>query len=187
MTNGRRGVFFLGLLALTGLSLSVNSADRSRRFWANLDGYQEVPSTLSTPASGEFEARLAQNGNIEYELNYSGFATAVTASHIHLGRPGTAGGVIAFLCGGGDKPACPQGSGTVTGTIDPADVVGPAAQGIAAGEFEELLAAMRAGATYVNVHSATYPGGEIRGLIRGFRGGDRGRGRPGDGAGEWDY
>jgi len=182
MTKVRRSALFLSLLLLTGLSLSLNSADRSRRFWASLDGYQEVP-TLSSPASGEFDARLTQNGTIEYELTYSGFGTVVSASHIHLGRPGTTGGVSAFLCGGGDKPACPQPSGTVTGTIDPADVIGPVAQGIAAGEFEELLAAMRAGATYVNVHSATFPSGEIRGVVRGFRAGGRASG----GNGNWDY
>jgi hypothetical protein len=44
-------------------------------------------------------------------------------------------------------------------------VIGPAGQGIAAGEFAELLAAMRAGVTYVNVHSTLYPGGEIRAQI----------------------
>ena len=186
MPNVRTGVLFLGLLVLTGLSLSLNSADRSRGFWANLDGYQEVPA-VSSPASGEFEARLAQNGTIEYELTYSGFGPTVSASHIHLGRPGTTGGVSAFLCGGGDKPACPANAGTVTGTIDPADVVGPEAQGIAPGEFEDLLAAMRAGATYANVHSPTFPGGEIRGAIRGFHGRGRERGGPGDGAGDWDY
>ena len=176
MTNRRGGVLFLGLslVVVTGLALSLSSAQGSRRFGAVLDGYQEV-QTLSTPASGEFVARLLENGTIEYELSYSGIATAVSASHIHLGRPGTTGGVIAFLCGGGDKPACPQGSGSVTGIIDPADVIGPTGQGIVAGEFEELLAAMRAGATYVNVHSATYPSGEIRGVVRGFHRGGRDR------------
>jgi hypothetical protein len=76
------------------------------------------------------------------------------------------GGVAAFLCGGGDKPACPVRGGTVTGTIDPADVIGPTDRGIGAGEFAELVRAMRNGATYVNVHSVTYPAGEIRGNIR---------------------
>ena len=51
------------------------------------------------------------------------------------------------------------------GIIRPADVIGPAGQGITAGQFDELLQAIRAGATYVNVHSTLYPGGEIRSQI----------------------
>ena len=55
----------------------------------------------------------------------------------------------------------------------PADVVGPAGQGISRCEFAELLAAIRAGAAYANVHSGAaagppvvgFPGGEIRGQI----------------------
>jgi hypothetical protein len=46
-------------------------------------------------------------------------------------------------------------------------VIGPAGQGIAAAEYEELLAAIRAGTAYVNVHSSTYGLGEIRGQIEG--------------------
>jgi hypothetical protein len=62
-------------------------------------------------------------------------------------------------------PTCPAPGGTVTGTITPVEVVGPAGQGIAAGEFEELVAAIRAGRAYANVHSSKFPGGEIRGQI----------------------
>jgi CHRD domain len=51
---------------------------------------------------------------------------------------------------------------TIHGTIRPADVVRPAGQGLAAGEFDELVSAIFAGVTYANVHSATFPGGEIR-------------------------
>ncbi len=47
-----------------------------------------------------------------------------------------------------------------------ADVMAVTAQGIVAGEFAELVRAVRAGATYVNVHTPTYPGGEIREQIR---------------------
>jgi hypothetical protein len=32
--------------------------------------------------------------------------------------------------------------------------------------YEELLNAMRSGNAYVNVHTTTYPGGEIRGIVR---------------------
>ncbi|HZB30841.1 MAG TPA: CHRD domain-containing protein [Streptosporangiaceae bacterium] len=51
---------------------------------------------------------------------------------------------------------------TVSGTIAPGDVLGPSAQGIAAGEFAELVKAIRAGFAYVNVHSTLYPVGELR-------------------------
>jgi hypothetical protein len=43
--------------------------------------------------------------------------------------------------------------------------VGPAGQGIAAGEFDELVRAIKAGVTYANVHSEMFPGGEIRGQL----------------------
>ena len=73
-----------------------------------------------------------------------------------------------FLCSNlGNGPAgtqaCPAAGGTITGTIRPADILGgAAAQGLAAGEFQELVKAIRGGATYVNVHSVDRPLGEIR-------------------------
>jgi hypothetical protein len=59
-------------------------------------------------------------------------------------------------------PQCATPGGTVTGTLTAANVIGPAAQGIEPGQFSELVAAIRAGATYVNVHSSKWGGGEIR-------------------------
>jgi hypothetical protein len=188
-------VLLAAVLALAAVAMVVTVATAKNGnghrgnggFHAKLDSFQEVPLTLSTTGEGKFKAKVRGDA-VEYKLRYSGLeGGAVSAAHIHLGRPAVAGGVIAFLCGGGDKPACPA-SGEVTGTIDPADVVGPAAQGIDPGEFDEFVRAMRAGATYVNVHTAEYPSGEIRGQIgkgkfwgfgfgRGHdkdRGGDRG-------------
>ena len=57
------------------------------------------------------------------------------------------------------------------GTIGPEDVVGPAGQGIAAGEFDELLDAIRAGVTYANIHSGAGPAGEIRAQLEDDRDG----------------
>jgi hypothetical protein len=95
----------------------------------------------------------------------------VRQAHIHLGQKGVNAGVIVFLCQTDTNrdptmlaPTCPQ-SGTVSGTLTAANVIGPANQGIAAMEFAELVAAIRAGAVYVNVHTAGFPGGEIRGQL----------------------
>ncbi len=159
-------VAIAAVVAMFGAPALAGEKEKSK---ADLNGYQETPQTLSTTASGEFRANVNKDETeLEYELSYSGIGEfgSTLFAHIHLGRPGLTGGVIAFLCGGGSKPACPATSGMVTGTITAADVTGPAAQGIAAGEFAELLRAMRAGATYVNVHSTGFPGGEIRGRVR---------------------
>jgi CHRD domain len=152
------------LLAAAGVS--VAGADRGGGdFDARLDGYQETPMSISTTASGRFEADVNRSAQtIDYELSYDGLESPVLFAHIHFGQRATSGGVSAFLCGGGGKPPCPQ-SGTVEGTITAADVVGPANQGIEPGAFGELVRAMRAGATYANVHTDGRPSGEIRGQI----------------------
>ena len=53
-----------------------------------------------------------------------------------------------------------------TDALTAADVVGPANQGIAAGQMARVIDAIRAGAAYGNVHSTMFPGGETRGQLR---------------------
>ena len=168
---------FLGVALIVTLAATAAVAHNDNgKGKARLDSYQETPMTLSTPATGSFRIRMA-SGGLKYKLRYQGFTSTVLFAHIHLGARGLTGGVIAFLCGGGDKPACPQGSGTVEGTIDAADVIGPAAQGIAPGELTEVVKALRKGAVYANVHSQNFQGGEIRGQIgnNGHDGDDNGK------------
>jgi hypothetical protein len=157
-----------GVALVIGLAnVALASSNNGHGFGARLDGFQETPTILSN-ATGTLMLRLDSTGTqLSYTLTYSGFSTMAMQSHIHLGRPGFPGGVAAFLCGGGGKPACPAAAGTVTGTITAADVIGPAGQGLAAGDFAGLLRAIRNNATYVNVHSTMFPAGEIRGAITG--------------------
>ena len=165
-----------GAMAVAGTAAVAGGG--SKQFRASLDGYQEVPA-VSTTGNGAFRAMVAPAGDgFAYRLSYSSLEGSVTQAHIHLGQPAVNGGISVFLCsnlgnGPAGTPACPP-SGTYTGTIEAADVIGPAGQGIAPGELAELLRAMRAGVTYANVHSTKFPGGEIRGQIRsgGGRGGD---------------
>jgi hypothetical protein len=154
-----------GSLMLIALAPMIASGDSHRSFKANLNGYLEVPS-ISTPATGRFTARLDRDGDtLTYRLRLSDFLETPLFAHIHFARPDVNGGVIAFLCGGGGKPACPA-DGVVEGTVTAADVIGPTDRGITEGEFDELIRAMRNGATYVNAHTDTYKPGEIRGNIK---------------------
>ena len=130
-----------------------------------MSGYLEVPS-VSTSARGTIEVKINNNSTIEYKLTYSGLSSNALFAHIHFAQPGVNGGIAAFLCGGGGKSACPATAGTVSGTIGSGDVTALAGQGIAAGEIGELIAAMKAGFTYANVHSTNFGGGELRGQIR---------------------
>jgi hypothetical protein len=163
-----------GLVAIVAVALVVTVAlahdnNGKRGLKAFLSGYSEVPAN-STTGVGKFKARI--NGDtIEYKLKYRDLeGGAVSAAHIHFGQRDVNGGVSAFLCGGGSKPACPASPGEVTGTIAASDVIGPAAQGIAPGEIDELINAIKHGVTYANVHTADFPNGEIRGQIGGGKG-----------------
>jgi len=159
----------LAALALSAILTTVAFSDEEgrKKLKADLNGFQEV-AAVSTTGSGSFQAQLSADGtSITYTLSYSDLeGTTTTAAHIHLGQAGVAGGVSAFLCGDGIKPACPNTGGTVSGTIVATDVIGPTGQGIAAGELSELIDALRAGVTYANVHTNKHPTGEIRGHIK---------------------
>jgi hypothetical protein len=160
----------LVLGALLVVSLAIASGGK-RNFQARgLNGYEENPD-ISTVASGSFRATVDEDAQtVTYELTYSGLEGDVQQAHIHFGKPAVNGGISLFLCsnlgnGPAGTPACPQ-SGTVSRTVPAADIVGPLAQGIEAGNLSELVAAMRAGHAYANVHSTKWPGGEIRAQIK---------------------
>jgi hypothetical protein len=141
---------------------------------ATLTGDGEVP-LVSTGASGSFFAEIDDEGGaVDWTLTFSNLEGTVTQSHIHVGQPFVAGGISVWLCKtestAANAPAgtqdCPQ-SGTISGTFTASDIIGPAVQGIT-GEtrFKELIAAMREGNAYANVHSNPSLPGEIRGQIK---------------------
>lgn len=170
----------LAIITTLFAALAAPTAARAEQITAKLIGYQEVPA-VSTPAKGKFEAKISRDeGLIEYELSYSGLTGTVQQSHIHFAQRSVNGSIVIWLCQTATTPApasvaaitpfCPPSpSGTVTGTINAANVVaaGTTSQQILAGELAEVIAAIRAGVAYANVHTTPLnPGGEIRGQIR---------------------
>jgi hypothetical protein len=162
-------------LAVAGSLMAHDDDDRGRdgRFVvrANLEGFQEVPA-VSTVASGRFRAVIDTKANtITWKLNYEGLEGAVAQSHVHFGQMSVNGGISFFLCtNAGNGPVgtqlCPEGPAELTGVITPDLVIGPAGTGIEPGAMAEIIAAIKNGTAYANVHSAKWPGGEIRGQLR---------------------
>ena len=183
------GVALGALVLILGAGSYAVAGSSSTSFSGSpLNGYEENPD-VSTAAGGLFRLGLSADGKtLSYALTYSGLEGTVQQAHIHFGKRAINGGISIYLCANGtfrtgqraDLPECPQ-AGTVTDDVDMTAVIGPIAQGIEAGNLEELLAAMRIGHTYANVHSTKWPGGEIRAQIAGsgFRVGSFPRGGEG--------
>ena len=177
----RRVALSIAVVALVSAS-TVVWAQGFKKISELLTGYQEVPS-VSTTGTGDFNARISNDGSrIDWELSYADLEGAVQQAHIHFGQKGVNGGISVFLCtnlgnGHAGTQPCPAPPATISGTILAADVspnipatAAARTQGINTGEIDELIKAIRAGATYVNVHSTTWPGGEIRSQINGNSG-----------------
>jgi hypothetical protein len=171
----------LALVAAGGLAtgiVAVAIAGGGHGIREKLTGYQEAP-VVSTTGVGKFRASIDRSANeIHYRLSYSGLESPATQAHIHFENRTNPGPIVVFLCtnlgnGPAGTQACPANGGTISGTIRPADVgAGATANGIAAGEFDELVRAIRAGATYVNVHTTGHPAGEIRAQLKHNKHGD---------------
>jgi hypothetical protein len=171
----------VAVLGAAGVGTAAIAHDRSNRLEAFLHGYEEVPA-VSTGALGSFKANISRDeSRIEWALTYGGtFNGTVTQAHVHFAQKGVNGGIAVFFCTNlGNGPvgtqACPQPAAgdrvTITGEWDAAAVgTGANAQGLAAGELNELIRALRAGVAYANVHSSTQGGGEIRGQVDDGRG-----------------
>ena len=172
----------LGVLGISAVALASRSHDKgnAKDFSAKLNGWEEDPSQVTT-GKGSFTAHVDSATQISFTLKYQGLEGPAFMAHIHIGSRHESGGISAWLCGGTTQPACPPGpDATVTGTIEAADITGPAGQGVEPGNFADLLRAVRRGETYTNVHTGTAgppasgraPGGEIRGQNKANKGHD---------------
>ena len=143
----------MGLLAIgTAVGLAckdtiVNIPSSVEIYTATLNGSNERPTAVTTSAAGA--ATFTVLGNlVSWKVDITSPIDSVILGHIHDGAADAAGGVIVNL-----SPA-PTGVG-FTGTV----TVGSASA------VDSVLTLMRAGNTYVNIHTKKYPGGEIRGQL----------------------
>jgi hypothetical protein len=154
------------------------ASSHTEEFHAVFSGFNEVGAlnaqsgAILSPGRATLELELNRaDQTISFVLTYSGLSAPVTQSHIHFGKVHMAGGVMVFFCSNlasapaGTQP-CPANGGTVTGTLSAANVLGPATQGVPAGDFQAIVAALQSDTSYANIHTTAFPAGEIRGEIR---------------------
>jgi len=149
-------------LALSLATAAFASTSNPSSSWYNaaLSGDNEIPA-VETDASGSVQFKLDKEAQtLEFRMQVRRL-DGLTQAHVHFGSRRENGPVAAFLVDPIEPPAGPQQGTIARGVITADDLVGQFA-----GEWDRFVSALRTGRLYVNVHTADYPGGEIRGQIR---------------------
>lgn len=125
----------VAVLAFTAVAFAANPMMIGTKLTAKQD------HATASHGKGTFTGQIA-HGKLKFTLKFSGLTGPASAAHIHMGSVGKAGPVLVALCGPCSSPA--------TGTVAVSAAV---------------IKAINKGAAYVNVHTAKYPNGEIRGQL----------------------
>ena len=126
-------------LALTSVGVATASPKQEVMLGAKLNAMAD--HATASHGKGTFTATVKGN-KLSWHLTFSHLTGAATAAHIHLGKAGVSGNVLIPLC----TPCKPTSMGTVR---------------LNAMQLRDVTKV----ATYVNVHTAKYPNGEIRGQV----------------------
>jgi hypothetical protein len=131
-------------LALVAVFVSASQADLVQ-FNVTLDGLQEVPANAS-PGIGTATVVFDDlTGVMSITGSYSGLVGTVVDAHLHGYAPiGANAGVIFGLSQTGGTAGSFSGGGVIP-----------------AGDIANVMN----GLSYINIHSTTFPGGEIRGQL----------------------
>jgi hypothetical protein len=143
------------------MALAANAQSGKAKFGATLKGVKATGTATLTVAGT----------SVDYKITASGLSGEATAAHIHLGGP-TANGPVVVPFPAKAINNGPNGSVNISGSFTAADIKpqakptgDPAHPAPPVTNLDELLGQMRAGNTYVNIHTAAHPAGEIRGQI----------------------
>lgn len=142
-------------------------ATAKRTFTAHLNSSNEVNANgVDSQGQGQVIFTLSKDGTeIHYKMIVANIED-VTVAHIHCGIEGLNGPPVVFLFG----PSAPVtiNGNLVEGTFTAADVIARPSSAACVGglaTFDDLVERLGDGSLYVNAHTPTYPGGEIRGQI----------------------
>ncbi len=152
------------MAAACALAACGGSSGPATKFNATLNSANETPASPNPnpAATGSATYTVLDGGTaVSYTVTFSGMPSKPSMGHIHVGTSTESGGVVVPFT----IPTNATTSGTITGTFTATDVRAGSTQSqtITAGDMNSMLAAMRARATYTNLHTSSNPAGEIRG------------------------
>jgi len=140
-----QGAAAAALVAVGMAFAGPGAATKTTKLTAHLTNAQEVPHVTAKGGTGTFNATLtrkATGGTLKWKLTFKKLTGPAKFAHIHKGVRGKSGTILVSLCGPCKSPV--SGTSVVT---------------------KAEITAMVKGKTYVNVHTAKHPGGEIRGQL----------------------
>lgn len=150
------------VMAVVAALYLAGVAGASEQFKAKLTGDQEAPIPVDTDTTGSFSI------NFNKTLTSAEFVLAVadgqrvTQAHLHCGPAGVAGPIVVFLAGLISTGIDVDGKWVHNVTITDANIINPACGATLA----DLVASIRAGNVYANVHTLAHTGGEVRGQLQ---------------------
>lgn len=150
------------IVTITALGIAACESDPQEKYVAELRGSNEVPANNST-AVGRVVLLVSRDASYaEYSVEASGLSAGIQGGHFHRGAAGANGGVVlSFFFN--STTGLPTNSVT-PGTTD-LEINKAIARTITKAQLDPILADLRAGNIYANVHTPNFPGGEIRGQM----------------------
>ncbi len=156
------------LFAFASVAMAIPSSAHEIFYAGTLSGLQEVPANASPATGTAFITIDLDLVTMRVQTNFSGLTGNTTASHIHIGNgPGTNGGVATTTpTFTGFPVGVKNGSYDHTFDLAAASSYNPSfitANGnTVGGAFNAFLNGLAAGKGYLNIHTQTFGGGEIR-------------------------
>ena len=149
-----------GICAAALLLAAAPASAADTRMVANLSGGEEAPAIVLTGAFGTATVTIdSVTQRVTVDLTVYNLPTGSTAGHIHVGPKGAAGPVVLDFT----FPPGRTGDFALQFRLSAADFRARPEIGIAT--MDDAIQAIFAGNAYVNVHTSTFPGGEIRGQL----------------------
>ena len=149
------------IVGIAALGLTACSSDPQEKYVAELRSSNEVPANSST-AVGQVVLLVSRDSSYaEYSVEQSGLSGGIRGGHFHRAAAGVNGPVILSFFFNADGTA---NNAPIPGSTD-LDSNKAIGRTITKAQLDTILADLRAGNLYANIHTPNFPGGEIRGQL----------------------